>query len=68
MRRNTFGKSGRCRLARAFDETYFEEFYDKLTRPTAAIFDDLPVHYDKTGQLLRRNAQTHTIDVLLDFQ
>ncbi|HXN65150.1 MAG TPA: POTRA domain-containing protein [Candidatus Acidoferrales bacterium] len=52
----------------AFDETYFEEFYDKLIRPTAAVFDDLPVHYEKTGQLLRRNAQTHTIDVLLDFQ
>jgi outer membrane protein assembly factor BamA len=51
-----------------FDDAYFEQFYDKLARPTAEIFDNLPVHYEKTGQLQRKNTETHTIDVLLDFQ
>jgi hypothetical protein len=40
----------------------------KIKQPTAAVFGNIPVHYDKVGQLLRRNEDAHTVDVLLDFQ
>jgi outer membrane protein assembly factor BamA len=50
-----------------FDDAYFGQFCEKLARP-AVIFENLPVHYEKTGQLLRKNTEKHTIDVLLDFQ
>jgi outer membrane protein assembly factor BamA len=51
-----------------FDRAYFDNFVTRVSRATEDIFGKLPVHYDKVGQLLRRNEQTHIIDVLLDFQ
>ncbi len=51
-----------------FDQTYFEEFRDKLVKPNPAIFGNLPVHYDKQGEFLRRNDDAKTVDVLLDYQ
>ncbi len=51
-----------------FDQTYFEDFRDKLVKPNPAIFGNLPVHYDKQGELLRRNDDAKTVDVLLDYQ
>jgi outer membrane protein assembly factor BamA len=51
-----------------FDKAYFDSFYTKISHATEDVFGKLPVHYDKVGQLLRRNEQTHMIDVLLDFQ
>ncbi len=51
-----------------FDKAYFDSFLGKISHATDDIFGKLPVHYDKVGNLLRRNEQSHTIDVLLDFQ
>jgi outer membrane protein assembly factor BamA len=51
-----------------FDQTYFESFRDKLEKPNPAIFGNLPVHYDKEGELLRRDENKKTVDVLLDYQ
>jgi hypothetical protein len=39
-----------------------------MKTPTAAVFGNTPVHYDKIGELLRRSEGNHTVDVLLDFQ
>jgi hypothetical protein len=51
-----------------FDQTYFDDFIAKAEKPSPAIYGNIPVHYDKVGQLLRRNEQKHTVDVLIDFQ
>ncbi len=51
-----------------FDQTYFDEFLTKIAKPTPAIFGNIPVHYEKIGNLLRRNEDKHTVDVLIDFQ
>jgi outer membrane protein assembly factor BamA len=51
-----------------FDQTYFDDFIAKIGKPTPAIYGNIPVHYDKVGQLLRRNEDKHTVDVLIDFQ
>jgi outer membrane protein assembly factor BamA len=51
-----------------FDQTYFDDFLTKIAKPTPAIYGNIPVHYDKIGQLLRRNEEKRTIDVLIDFQ
>ncbi len=51
-----------------FDQDYFDNFVSKVNKPTTEIFGNLPVHYERVGDLLRRNEQTHTVDVLLDFQ
>jgi len=51
-----------------FDQTYFDDFITKIAKPTPAIYGNIPVHYEKIGQLLRRNEDKHTVDVLIDFQ
>jgi len=51
-----------------FDQTYFDDFITKIAKPTPAIYGNIPVHYEKIGQLLRRNEDQHTVDVLIDFQ
>ena len=51
-----------------FDQTYFDEFLTKIAKPTPAIYGNIPVHYEKIGQLLRRNEEKRTVDVLVDFQ
>ena len=51
-----------------FDQTYFDDFLTKIAKPTPAIYGNIPVHYEKIGQLLRRNEDKHTVDVLIDFQ
>jgi outer membrane protein assembly factor BamA len=51
-----------------FDQTYFDDFLSKIAKPTPAIYGNIPVHYEKIGQLLRRDEDRHTVDVLIDFQ
>jgi outer membrane protein assembly factor BamA len=51
-----------------FDQTYFDDFLTRIAKPTPAIFGNIPVHYEKIGNLLRRNEDKHTVDVLIDFQ
>jgi outer membrane protein assembly factor BamA len=51
-----------------FDQTYFDDFLTKIAKPTPAIYGGIPVHYEKIGNLLRRNEEKHTVDVLIDFQ
>jgi outer membrane protein insertion porin family len=52
----------------AFDEDYFDAFVSRMKKPTPDVFGNTPVHYDKIGDLLRRDDKNHTVDVLLDFQ
>jgi outer membrane protein assembly factor BamA len=52
----------------AFDQDYFDSFVSRVSKPTPEIFGNIPVHYERAGDLLRRNEQNHTVDVLLDFQ
>jgi outer membrane protein assembly factor BamA len=47
-----------------FDGVYFEEF---LAKGIKEAFGDYPVHFDEVGHWLRTNAETRTVDVLLDF-
>jgi hypothetical protein len=51
-----------------FDKTFVDSTFAKLEKPTVAIFGELPVHYEKMGNWLRPNPQTHVMDVLIDFQ
>lgn len=51
-----------------FDEDYFDAFVSRMKKPTPDVFGNTPVHYDKIGDLLRRDVTNHTVDVLLDFQ
>jgi len=51
-----------------FDQAYFDNFVTRIAKPTDAIYGNIPVHYEKVGQLARRNEETHIVDVLLDFQ
>jgi len=48
-----------------FDKDYFQEFFDKIIAQT---FADTPIRFESKGFWLRRNAQTKTVDVLLDFK
>jgi outer membrane protein assembly factor BamA len=48
-----------------FDNSYYEDFVNEGARK---LFSDTPVHFLRVGHLLRPNAQTRTVDVLLDFQ
>jgi outer membrane protein insertion porin family len=50
-----------------FDHTYVDSMLAKLEKPTVAIFEQMPVHYEKVGHWLRPN-QNHVVDVLIDFQ
>ncbi len=52
----------------AFNDVYYEEHVKILSKPSRAIFGDLPVHYNEFGHLLRLDATRHTVDVLLDFK
>jgi len=51
-----------------FDDGYYEAHVKMLSRPSRDIFGELPVHYNDFGHLLRPNASSHTVDVLLDFK
>jgi outer membrane protein assembly factor BamA len=51
-----------------FDQAYYESFRDKLEKPSPTIFGSLPVHYDKEGELLKKDPDKKTVDVLLDYQ
>jgi outer membrane protein assembly factor BamA len=51
-----------------FDQAYYEQFRDKMQKPNPAVFGSLPVHYDKEGELLRKDPDKKTVDVLLDYQ
>lgn len=51
-----------------FDRVYFEAFVSKLESDRPSIFGDLPIHYEEVGRWLRANAETKTVDVLLDFK
>jgi outer membrane protein assembly factor BamA len=51
-----------------FDQAYFDNFVTRIAKPTDAIYGNIPVHYEKVGQLARRNEQSHIVDVLFDFQ
>jgi outer membrane protein assembly factor BamA len=49
-----------------FDKMYFEEFVETGVKKA---FTDYVVHYEEPiGRLLRPNADTRTVDVLLDFK
>ena len=51
-----------------FDKTFLDSMLSKLEKPTVAIFGELPVHYEKMGEWLRPNPQSHVMDVLIDFK
>jgi outer membrane protein insertion porin family len=51
-----------------FDKIRFEKFLTKLQTQPADVFGDLPVHYDTVGHWLRTDAETHSVNVLLDFK
>jgi len=51
-----------------FDDGYYEAHVKMLSKPSRDIFGELPVHYNDFGHLLRPNATSHTVDVLLDFK
>jgi len=48
-----------------FDKIFYEDFVNGGARK---LFLNTPVHFLRIGHLLRPNAQTKTVDVLLDFQ
>lgn len=51
-----------------FDNGYYDNMAKDLQKPTAAVFGEMPVHYNEFGHFLRANADRHTVDVLLDFK
>ncbi|MGA2097868.1 MAG: POTRA domain-containing protein [Candidatus Acidiferrum sp.] len=51
-----------------FDKAVFEQFLVKLQSHPAAVFGDIPLHYDTVGHWVRPEADKHTVDVLLDFK
>jgi outer membrane protein assembly factor BamA len=51
-----------------FDKAKYEEVLTKLQLHEEQIFGDLPLHYEKVGHWLQPDANTGTVDVLLDFQ
>ncbi len=51
-----------------FDKTAFEDFLLKLQVHREQIFVDLPVHYESVGHWLEKNAESGTVDVLMDFK
>jgi outer membrane protein insertion porin family len=54
--------------AQIFDQAYVDQFIEKLQKPTADIFGNLPIHYTAVGSWVRPNSDTHLADVLLDFK
>ena len=50
-------------------EVFNKEYYDNFVATSARkIFQDSVVHFERIGHLLRPNAETKLVDVLLDFQ
>lgn len=48
-----------------FDSGYFQEFFEKVIPQT---FENTPVRIEQKGFWLRKNEQTKTVDVLMDFK
>jgi len=51
-----------------FDKVKYEEVLGKLQSRREQIFGELPLHYDTVGHWLQTDANTGTVDVLLDFK
>jgi outer membrane protein insertion porin family len=51
-----------------FDKIKFEEVLTKLQLHQEQIFGELPLHYQEVGHWLQADANTGTVDVLLDFK
>jgi len=51
-----------------FDKIKYEDILLKLQVHPEQIFVDLPVHYESVGHWLQTDADTGTVDVLLDFK
>jgi hypothetical protein len=51
-----------------FDKTKYEEFLTKLQLHHEQIFGELPLHYETVGHWLQPDANSGTVDVLLDFK
>ena len=51
-----------------FDKIKFEEVLVKLKLHQEQIFGELPLHYEEVGHWLQADANTGTVDVLLDFK
>lgn len=51
-----------------FDKVKFEEVLVKLKVHQEQIFGELPLHYEEVGHWLQADANTGTVDVLLDFK
>lgn len=51
-----------------FDKIKYEEVLTKLQLHQEQIFGELPLHYESVGHWLQADANTGTVDVLLDFK
>jgi outer membrane protein assembly factor BamA len=51
-----------------FDKTKYEDVLTKLQLHHEQIFGELPLHYESVGHWLQVDANTGTVDVLLDFK
>ena len=51
-----------------FDKIKYEEVLTKLQLHQEQIFGELPLHYESVGHWLQTDANTGTVDVLLDFK
>jgi outer membrane protein assembly factor BamA len=51
-----------------FDKTKYEEILTKLQGHEEQIFGELPLHYESVGHWLQTDANSGTVDVLLDFK
>jgi outer membrane protein assembly factor BamA len=51
-----------------FDKTKYEAILVKLQSHQGQVFGELPLHYETVGHWLQTDANTATVDVLLDFK
>ena len=51
-----------------FDKNKYEDVLTKLQLHQEQIFGELPLHYESVGHWLQADANTGTVDVLLDFK
>jgi outer membrane protein assembly factor BamA len=51
-----------------FDKTLFEQLLIRLQTNRAAVFHDLPLHYDTAGHFLQTDPGKGTVDILWDFK
>ena len=65
---NKLREAWRLPKGQVFDRVHFDQFLSMLQTNRAAIFGELPVHYDEAGHWLRTNPETRAVDVLLDFK